>query len=263
VYQPIGCFRVVAFVFALALTGEARAEGDWVVTIEEASPTFTYESSSGADLGATSLSVYASLTSAPFGDIREDGWRLRTSASYGVYRYARPVFNASSKRFEWPEFQGHMAVADTLLGYQATVGALVVKAFAGWTDEQHFVVQYDGTAPGFDADNVVQGERNGPKAVLETWLRLEDWSFLQTDVNWSEPFGSYGGLFRGGYRLGAFFSVGPELSVFGNVNHDAGRLGAFARLEWSEGEATLSGGVGGDKHDFAGGYASAAIMIRF
>lgn len=249
------------------MVGSATAQQR--VAIPSASPEppspsrLTYEAAAGADGTGPSWSVYGGLTAALFGDLREDGFRLRASGGYGRYRYTRPYFDRTQRRFVWPEFFGEQTFTDLLIGYQATLGATTVKAYAGMTEERHSIAAGPHSPIAIDDENAVQGARRGAKIVIETWTRLSDWGFLQVDANWSQPFEAYGGRLRLGHHLDQGWSAGLESAAFGNLNHDGGRAGLFVRYEWTGGEVSASAGIDGDLDRIGGGYASIGALFRF
>lgn len=248
---------------ALWLSTAAAGAADWTVVREVERPQYQYEGWGGADGAGTSWSTYGGMNAALFGDIRENGWRLRTSGGYGRYSYQRPIYDPFRRRLVTAEFHGEMTFADALLGYQQAFGPLIVKAYAGLTEEHHAILPANGSPLAFDDENAVQGAGRGAKVALETWLRLGDWGFVQTDLNWSQPFAAYSARLRIGTRLNPAWSAGLESAAFGNANHDQGRAGAFLRFEWSRGEVSLSAGAGGDNHEITGGYGSLNAMLRF
>jgi hypothetical protein len=226
-------------------------------------PVYGYEIWAGADGTGARWSAYGGMAAALFGDVRADGWRLRTAGGYGRYHYSRPAFDPVNRRKVWPEFDGEMTFADVSVGYQKALGPFIAKLYIGITDETHVVVPRGASVLAFDDQNKVQGSRRGLKGAIETWLSLGDWGFVHTDLNWSEPFGAYGGRTRLGYRLNPAWSTGLEAAVFGNANHDHGRAGGFLRFEWSQGEVSLAVGADGDQKAVTGAYGSLAAMLRF
>ncbi len=232
-------------------------------TARPAPAKLTYEANAGADGAGHSWSVYGGLTAAFFGDLREDGLRLRTGGGYGRYRYARPYFDPTKRRFVWPEFFGEQTSADLLVGYQLSLGPTTLKTYLGLTEESHRISAGSDSPIAIDDENGVQGTKRGVKVVLETWTRLSDWGFLQADANWSQPFESYGGRVRLGYLVGSGWSTGLEASAFGNLNHDGGRAGGFLRYEWNRGEISVSAGADGDREHVGGAYASVGGLLRF
>ncbi|MFM9942685.1 MAG: cellulose biosynthesis protein BcsS [Hyphomicrobiaceae bacterium] len=223
--------------------------------------TYYYEAWAGGDGAGRALSLYGGMTTALNNDVRADGFRLRTAAGYGIYAYSRS-YTVDNRR-AWQEFRGTMTSSDVLLGYQHAFGPWIIKVFAGGTQETHAVVAHGDAGLAFDNRNAVQGSRIGFKGALETWLNIDNWAFLQTDVSWSQPFEAYGGRIRAGYRINPAFSAGLEAGVHGNANHDAGRLGSFLRFEWTAGEISASVGAAANSHEITGAYGSLAVMIRF
>lgn len=255
-----------AFILAIclrALVAAPAVAADWTVVQEVARAEFQYEAWAGIDGAGTNWSAYGGLNAALFGDIRENGWRLRSSGGYGRYSYGRPIYDPFRRRLVTAEFHGEMTFTDVLLGYQQAFGPLIVKAYAGLTEEHHRVLAAAGSPLAIDDENAVQGAGRGVKLALETWVRLGEWGFVQTDVNWSQPFAAYSSRLRLGTRLNPAWSTGLETAIFGNANHDQGRAGAFLRFEWSRGEVSLSAGAGGDSHAITGAYGSLNAMLRF
>lgn len=242
---------------------EPAYAGDWTTSSTVPRPYYGYEVWAGADAAAGNWSAYGGAVASLFDDIRADGFRVRTSGGYGRYSYARPAFDPFRNRVVSVEFQGAMTFADALVGYQITVGPAVIKAYAGVTQETHVVGPAADAILRYDDENQVQGDRIGFKGALETWISLRDWGFLQTDLNWSQPFQSYGGRLRLGYRINPAWSTGVEAAAFGNINHDRGRTGAFVRFEWTGGEASLSAGADGDTKGVDGAYGSIGALLRF
>lgn len=209
---------------------------------------------SGADLSLHAWSVYGGTTVAPFGDIRFDGLRIRSAATYGAYRYSSRQWNGV--RRQTVPFEGRQATAELLIGWQQAFGPWIVKVFAGGTLEDHAILPVD-------LENDVRGGRVGFKVALETWLSLGDWAFVQTETAWSQPFGARNVRVRAGYRLHPAWSAGVESAIIGNINYEAGRLGVFARVESNIGELSISGGVSGDLDANMGGYGTIGLLWRF
>ena len=223
----------------------------------------TYEAWAGADASAPGWSIYGGLTAALFGDLRDNGWRLRASGSYGEYRYSRSYWDSVAKEEVHLRFVGHHRAIDTLLGYQLSSGPVTVKGFAGLTQVHKLDAAQPGSPIALDDENGFQGDRLGLKLALETWTRLSDWGFLQVDASWSQPTDSYAARLRLGYRLWSGWSLGPELSAFGNLMPDQGRAGAFIRFEWDRGEVSLSAGALGDQRGAEEAYGTINALFRF
>ncbi len=257
-HQAMGV--ALAAVLTAVIPSTANAE-DWRTVVVAAPKTFYYEAWAGGDGAGRALSLYGGMTTALHDDVRADGFRLRTSAGYGLYGYSRS-YTVDNRR-SWAEFRGTMSSSDVLLGYQYAHGPWIIKVFAGASQETHTVVADGSSGLAFDNRNAVQGSRVGFKGALETWLNIDNWAFLQTDMSWSQPFEAYGGRLRAGYRINPALSTGLEAGVHGNANHDAGRLGTFLRFEWTAGEISAAAGFAANSHDVTGAYGSLGMMIRF
>ncbi len=223
----------------------------------------TFEVWAGADGADAAWSVHGGMVAALFSDVRENGARVRTGASFGGYAYSRPYFDPFTRRMTTAEFRGRTWSTDFLLGYQQAFGPVIVKAYAGYTEESHEIRPGSNGPLQFDEDNTVQGRRQGAKVVLETWTTLSKRAFLQLDGSWSQPFESYSSRARLGYRVTPAWSVGVEASAYGSSNHLGGRSGAFVRFEWAGGEVSVAAGAQGDEDAISAAYGSVSALVRF
>ena len=230
------------------------AAGDWSASVELENPVYKYEAWAGGDATSHSRSFYGGMTTSFSGDVRVDGFRLRSAAGYGTYVYTSPRWDGVAR--VPVRFEGVQSFTDLLLGYQHALGPWIVKVFVGGTQDQHVI------AP-FDTENSVQGQRMGVKAAVETWLNIADTAFLQTETSWSQVFDTIGGRVRAGYRINPALSLGLEAAVNSNAAYEAGRFGSFGRFEWSRGEISVSGGVAGDRAGANGGYGTVGALFRF
>ncbi len=235
--------------------------GDWNTVVVAPPRAFYYETWVGGDGAGRAVSIYGGMTAALGGDIRAEGFRVRTTAGYGTYGYTRS-YSIGPQR-AWQDFRGEMTTADLLLGYQLAMGPWILKVFAGASQETHTVVAHGGGNLLADPRNAVQGDRIGFKGAIETWWNIGNIAFVQTDLSWSQPFEAYGGRVRAGYRVTPALSTGAEVGLHGNANHDAGRLGTFLRFEWTAGEVSASGGLAARNDEITGLYGSLGLMLRF
>jgi hypothetical protein len=146
--------------------------------------------------------------------------------------------------------------ADLLAGYQASLGGLTIKAFAGATADLH------GLDP-FDPENDVRGDAIGWKAALEGWLNISPASWAALDLSYGSAHDSFASRLRLGYRLWPRLSVGLEAGAFGNSESESGRGGALLRYEWAGGEISASAGVSGDIERPANPYATLVWLARY
>ena len=252
--SSLGLPAALGLAVVIALSSSATAH-EPPVLFDGMPPFAWYESSTGADATRASYTLYSSATVTLWRDVRTDGMRLRIGGGYGAYSYASPRWVSPTARAVL-NFDGRQAFSDVMLGYHASVGPWLAKIYIGGTYERHDITP-------FDQENSVQGAKLGVKAALETWLRIGDTGFLQTDTSWSPVFSGYNARARLGWRLSPAFSVGPEVAVMGNATYDAGRAGAFLRYEWDGGEVSFSAGASGDRSEISGPYGSVGFMLRY
>ncbi len=166
------------------------------------------------------------------------GWRLRSVASYGRYRYdgALPV------GVDWvaTEFNGEEYFGSALVGYQFHPGGrLIVKLFAGIESDSQIISPHD-------PNNSVQGSALGLRLQAETWANLSERYFLSVDASYGTAFQQYWALARLGLRLRERLSLGLEGGALGNEEYNAGRGGGFVRVNLRALEVTLSSGFTGN-----------------
>jgi len=208
----------------------------------------------GTDVTAHAWSVFAGSTYAPFGSIREDGWRLRVTTAYGRYHYNG--YERIGSRLTAKTIQGEVSFTDVLAGYQLKLGALTLKAFAGGAFDLHRIDTLDTS---YEA----AGGARGARAALESWLDLGSMGYAQLDGSFTSAHNTYASRLRLGYRLLPELSAGLEAGALGNVEHGSGRGGGFLRYEWAWGEASAAGGVSGDIARPTNPYATLNVLIRY
>jgi hypothetical protein len=215
-------------------TGEVRAEPPG-----KEPPRF--ESWSGAEGFDHIWSLYTGLSWAPFGSVREDGFRLRAVAGYGDHG------------------SGTVSFADLLAGYHWQWGPVTLKAFAGLTAT-------DRRADGPSA--LPLGTEMGGKGVAEVWWNITDRAWTSTDLSWGGPHAIYNGRVRLGWRLWPELSSGLEAGSAGSEESDIARLGGFLRYEWAAGELSLSAGLAVDGpvshwEGPVGPFGTLSLLMRF
>jgi len=185
----------------------------------------------------------------------ENGLRLRAVGSYSRYHYDGTLF---INGFDVPmHFEGQGAFAAALVGYQFTPGAVIVKLFAGIEAEDQRINPRD-------PNNSVQGSEVGLRLLAEVWHDISPRMFFSADAAYGTAFQEYCSLARLGYRIWPRFSLGIEGGALGNEEYDAGRGGGFARVNFRNVEATLSGGFTGNYlEDDPSGYVALGIYRNF
>lgn len=195
-------------------------------------------------------SVYSGGTYAPFGSLREDGWRVRATAGSGQYRSGRA-----------PHLFFNSSFADALFGYQVAFGSVTLKAFAGVTAEIH-----EGG-----------GNAIGLKGVVESWINITSDEWASIDLAYGNAHQTYSARIRLGHRISPNLSIGVEGAALGvsgfdvdaavydggKANYDGQRAGAFVRYEWTGGEASISAGITDDAAHPIGAYGTISWLTKF
>jgi hypothetical protein len=245
----------VVLAMACGVPGAKAAPPDQATPPERAPP--QVEVWSGGQASGRIWSLYGGASFAPFGSVREDGFRVRGAVGYSDYG------------------DGTISFADLLVGYHAQLGPLTLKAFAGVTGAD-FRPEDQLAAP--------QGAGLGGKGVVEAWWNVTDlvwtsadlyWGWTSDVVAWNSTHSVYSGRVRLGWRLWPELSAGLEGGAVGARLHDdpadtadpdAARLGGFVRYEWATGELSISGGLaidepGGDRQ--FGSFGTVSVLTRF
>jgi hypothetical protein len=205
-----------------------------------------FEVGVGGQASAHAFSLYSGGVWAPWGSIREDGWRLRAGGGWGNYTY----FNGGTK------IRGEASFADIMAGYHATIGALALKAYAGVAADSHAL-----TPP--DLDNALEGTEVGSKLALETWLNLGPLFWTAVDLGWASAHESYSGRARLGWRITPEVSIGVEGGAYGNVEGNGGHGAGFVRYEWVDGEVSATGGATGSLHRPDSPFGALNLTMKF
>lgn len=201
-------------------------------------------------------SLYTGSTYSPFGNLRQDGVRLRAVTAYSQFKYNGLRYDAAKGDAVAVDFNGQSRTSDLFVGYQASFGATTVKAFAGWQIAAHLITP-------FDTETIVQGRSAGPKGALEIWTNFGNQAWASLDLSYAKAFGAYSTRLRGGWRATETLSVGPEVSLIGHEESRMLRLGAFLRFDNGVDELSASAGWSQSQGDVANGYVTAQWLRRF
>jgi hypothetical protein len=141
-------------------------------------------------------------------------------------------------------------------GYQASVGALVLKAYLGLGFEKQEVT------PG-DPDKALIGSFWGAQSWVEAWLPLGESFWLSADGSYFTATSRYSVDVKFGYAPAEWLAFGPELAAFGDEEDASGRAGAFVRINAAGMETTISGGISGAYKADPSAYGSASLYMKF
>ena len=181
------------------------------------------------------------------------GPRVKALTGLGAYDYSSSLPGIAGTA----DFDGDVALAQLLAGYQWRRGEWTVKTYAGVGFESHDL------SPG-DPANSVDGGEFGAVGQIELWRNLGETGWLSLDASYADVFASYWTQLRLGRALNRRIGAGLETGALGNEEYDSARAGGFLRYRLGKTELTLSGGVSGDylAEDF-GGYATFGVYRKF
>ncbi|MEZ0224833.1 MAG: cellulose biosynthesis protein BcsS [Alphaproteobacteria bacterium] len=195
----------------------------------------------GVDVANNSWHAYLGGVTALSGqDITtQDGWLARAAVGYGEYEYDRVLLLS--------DVDGDATTGDLMIGYGHSFGNGRISAYLGGNYQHHELDPNDPL-------NEVEGSEGGVKGQLEFRLAPVDHIGVNAIGSYSTAFDTYWSRLDVGYNFGGF-SVGPEVSFYGNEEFNAHRFGGrvgdidlgFANVALHGGWANSSreGGDGG------------------
>ena len=214
------------------------------------------EAWAGAEAFKRVWSLYAGSTYAPFGNLRQNGVRIRAVNAISNYTYGGRRYDPLTGDAIWQVFRGSGRTTDVLAGYQGRLGELTWKLFAGY---QHAAI----TLAPFDPETTVQGVRHGAKGSLELWYNITPSQWASLDVTYATPFRSYSHRMRIAHRAGETVSIGAEAAAFGHQEGRTRRLGAFLRFDNGTHEVSGSLGWSMPHGDTSHAYGTVQWLYRF
>lgn len=193
----------------------------------------------GADATKDVWLLYTGVTLAPLSnDVYSDGLRFRVNSGYGQYQFkGRDIACNASKAFDCAKrIEVDVTYTDALIGYHLRLGELTAKAFAGASFISHDF--------GRNVTNkAVQGLDIGVTGGLEFWLNLGRDGWTSLDLQYTTAHDTGSARWRAGWRIMPTVSIGPEARYDSDTSSKTGRLGLFARHEWTGGEISAATGV--------------------
>ncbi len=209
----------------------------------------------GAQIVGTDWSVYTGTTVVLFGDdIRQSGWRLRTTGGYGRYRYHADRTTGTTTQST--HFKGHQGLRDILVGYQYQLDRLTIKAFAGVAISGHLTTPHD-------PENMAIGTAVGATGALEVWFNISEATWLSMNGSYATQFESFASTASIGHEIIPDFSLGLELGIAGNHDYALARAAAFGRYTWSASEVRVSAGIAANRDHDTSPYASVNFVFHY
>lgn len=194
-------------------------------------------------------------TWAPSTNLQQDGVRLRLVSGLSGFRYTTRQHSVVTGDAITVEHHGYARTIDLLAGYQWSVGAWTLKAFAGYHSASGMRTP--------DPEIAHKLSATGARGVFEAWFNHSDKTWASLDVGYTTVKSAYATRLRMAWKPAANWSIGPEAQAIGNEDGRGQRLGAFLRFDngWHE----LSAAIGYDRSSGQGTapYASVQYMLRF
>lgn len=207
----------------------------------------------GGESLASSLSIYSGSTIAPFGDIEQPGWRVRSTAGYGRYTYRTGLGPDGAID---TKLTGRYLISDALLGYHLRWSDLTLKAFGGMASERHIVDPRD-------PDRTKAKQVYGGKAALEAWLTLSPRSWIAADLAWASTDKSHQIGLRTGYTLFKRLDLGIEARYARHRGRDSGHVGGFSTWQVGDAGITVASGAGTASNWQARAYGRISLFFRY
>ncbi len=203
----------------------------------------------GADLAQHSDFFWTGITSIPFGNLGDDGVRIRAMGGMGRYEY-RTSATTSGKN------KGTITSGELLFGNRMSFGSAVLTGYVGLDAKN-----YDLRDP--DPQNPESGSRAGIKAAFEFYMRTApDW-FVTGYGNISSVFQNY--TLRGAinHEFAPGFALGPEGGLLGDQRYNEERIGLIATLTAPKGSATIASGIAHSSDNGSGPYMTLTLYAPF
>ncbi len=201
-------------------------------------------------------SLYSGVTWSPFGNLRQDGPRLRIVGGQSFYGYGGRRYDNGLEQSTWVSFAGRATFVEALAGWQVSRGATTIKLFGGMTWSNHQITPHDEATQ-------VQGAGKGVKAALEVWHNWSPNLWTSLDLTAAQVHRTYSAQLRMGWRVNPSWSLGPEASLTGHSEAALQRTGFFVRYEGLSDEFTISGGHMRARGDIPSAYGTAQYLRRF
>lgn len=218
-----------------------------------------FEVYTGVSAAETGGSGYTSVVWSPRGSVREQGWRLRSGADYGVVR-DRHIYGDERVTVKK---KSQKTVADVGLGYQGDLRFLWLKLYGGgvFRDE---TIRLDGHTTNLGSTQF------GAYIAVESWWRLGHGFWSSVDLKWTTLDNGISVFSRLGYSAAQTehmpgLGAGLEASVHADdIDALSQKGGVFVQGVWGFHEVTLSGGLSQtDQSDDWKPYASVSYGRKF
>ncbi len=210
----------------------------------------------GVDVTARSWTAYFGTGVALGIDIREPGWRLRSTGGYGQYLYKQYRLEDGERRKR--TLRGRKAYSDFLLGYQWNEPNAVYRAYGGAALERHILDPRDPKQRS-DASELSLGA----KGVLEAWYALPGDAWLGAEASFTHNPAAYKLAARYGHGLNELLDLGLEWQFDDDRDYRAGRVGLFATYKLGKSFIGAAAGVGSELEWRPTAYGRVNVYYRY
>jgi hypothetical protein len=203
----------------------------------------------GADAGQTYGFVWTGVTAIPFGDLGDDGIRVRAMGGLGQYEYNTSAVPSGKNK-------GTISSGELMIGNRKSFGAMVLTGYVGLD-----VKNYSLRDP--DPGNPESGSRAGIKAALELYARTAPEWFVTASGNISSVFQNYSTGAAINHELTPGFALGAEGTLLGDERYDERRAGLIATMTFAKRSITIASGLAHGSDNGSGVYTTLTIYAPF
>jgi hypothetical protein len=203
----------------------------------------------GADAGQNYGFVWTGVTAIPFGNLGDDGVRVRAMGGIGQYEYNTSAV-ASGKN------KGTISSGELMIGNRRSFGGAVLTGYVG-LDAKNYTLRDP------DPGNPETGSHAGIKAALELYARTAPAWFLTASGNISSVFGSYSARAAINNELAPGFALGTEGALLGDERYDEQRAGLIATVTFAKSSITVAGGIAHSSDSGSGVYTTLTVYAPF
>lgn len=203
----------------------------------------------GVDAGQTYGFVWTGVTAIPFGNLGDDGVRVRAMGGLGQYEYNTSAVPGGKNK-------GTITSGELLIGNRKSFGAMVLTGYVGLDAKNYSLRDPD---PG----NPESGSRAGIKAALELYARTAPEWFVTASGNISSVFQNYSARAAINNELTPGFALGAEGALLGDERYDEQRAGLIATMTFAKSSLTVASGVAHSSDNGSGVYTTLTIYAPF
>ena len=174
----------------------------------------------GADAGQNYGFVWTGVTVIPFGNLGDDGVRVRAMGGLGQYEYNTSAVPGGKNK-------GTISGGELLIGNRKSFGAMVLTGYLG-IDARNYSLRDP------DPGNPESGSRAGIKATLELYARTAPEWFVTASGNIFSVFQNNNARAAINNELTPGFALGVEGALLGDERYDEQRTGLIPTMTFAK-----------------------------